>query len=65
MGRAGGGIGPDTSIGLIPIPAVFFYYAIFFGFGTLYFSADDRDGRVGRRWWIALPLALLFAFPVG
>ena len=40
--------GPDTSTGLLPIPHVFAYYAIFFGFGAAYFGFDDRSGRVGE-----------------
>ena len=39
--------GPDGSSGLLPIPHVLAYYAIFFGFGALYFGYDDRTGRVG------------------
>ena len=57
--------GPDTSIGLIPIPTVMIYYAIFFGFGAIYFDTDDQDGRMGKEWRVALPLALFVAFPVG
>jgi hypothetical protein len=64
MGAVGLGFGPDTSVGLLPIPHVFLYYAIFFGFGVLYFEADDRAGRVGRGWRWCLPLALLLVFPV-
>ncbi len=65
MGQAGNSFGPDTSIGLIPLPAVLAYYAIFFGFGALYFDADDHEGRVGRWWWIALPVSFFLVFPVG
>ncbi|MCO6454161.1 MAG: acyltransferase family protein [Pirellulaceae bacterium] len=57
--------GPDTSIGLVPLPAVFTYYAIFFGYGALYFGADDREATVGRGFWWTLPIALLILFPVG
>lgn len=57
--------GPDTSVGLLPLPHILFYYAIFFGFGALYFLSDDDGARVGR-WWVAmLPLALLILFPIG
>ena len=51
--------GPDTSTGLLPIPHVFAYYAIFFGFGALYFGFDDGSGRVGERWWLPLSIGLL------
>lgn len=65
MGAAGTGFGPDTSIGLLPIPQVFLYYTVFFAFGILYYEADDAAGRVGRGWRWVLPLALLVVFPLG
>jgi surface polysaccharide O-acyltransferase-like enzyme len=57
--------GPDTSGGVLPIPHVLAYYAIFFGFGALYFGFDDLSGRVGRKWWIPLSIGLLVVFPMG
>ncbi|HWE37776.1 MAG TPA: acyltransferase family protein [Isosphaeraceae bacterium] len=57
--------GPDTSGGLLPIPHVFAYYAIFFGFGAAYFGCDDRSGRVGERWWLPLAIGLLVILPLG
>ena len=57
--------GPDTSTGLLPIPHVLAYYAIFFGFGALYFGSDDRSGRVGERWWLPLSIGLLVVLPLG
>ena len=57
--------GPDTSTGLLPIPHVFAYYAIFFGFGVLYYNFDDRYGRVGERWWLPLAIGLLVILPLG
>ncbi len=57
--------GPDTSTGLLPIPHVFAYYAIFFGFGAAYFGFDDRSGRVGERWWLPLSVGLLVILPLG
>lgn len=57
--------GPDASIGLLPIPSVLGYYAIFFFFGVIYWDLDDRDGRLGRRWYVMLPLALLVVLPIG
>jgi hypothetical protein len=57
--------GPDTSTGLLPIPHVFAYYALFFGFGTAYFGFDDRSGRVGERWWLPLSVGLLVILPLG
>ena len=61
----GGGFGPDTSLGLVPIPHVLFYYIIFFGFGALYFDSGDREGKLGRWWKFTLPLALGVVFPLG
>ena len=57
--------GPDTSSGLLPVPQVLFYYAIFFGFGALYFDCQDDSGRLGKRWYITLPFALFVLFPLG
>ncbi len=57
--------GPDSSIGLLPIPSVLAYYAIFSFFGVLYWDVDDTDGRLGRGWAISLPIALLIVFPIG
>ncbi|MCP3904314.1 MAG: acyltransferase family protein [Planctomycetes bacterium] len=53
------GFGPDTSAGLVPRPHVLAHYAIFFGFGALMFGSPGAAERLGRRWWIQLPLALL------
>ncbi len=44
--------GPDTSTGLLPIPHVFAYYAIFFGFGALYIRIR-RPVRSRRRAMVA------------
>ena len=65
MARTPGAFGPDTSIGLLPFPAVFGYYALFFGFGVLYFDADDRDVAVGRGFWWMLTAAAILLFPLG
>lgn len=52
------GFGPDTSTGLVPMPHVLGYYAVFFGFGALVYSRHGAADRLGRGWWITLPLAL-------
>ena len=65
MGINSLGFGPDTSVGLIPQPHILLYYGMFFGFGALYFDCDDPKGRLGRWWWIALPLALFVILPFG
>lgn len=57
--------GPETSAGLLPIPHVFAYYAIFFGFGALYYGYDDRGDRVGARWWLPLSVGLFLVLPAG
>jgi hypothetical protein len=57
--------GPDTSAGILPIPHVLAYYAIFFGFGALYYGCDDRSDRVGRYWWLPLAIGLFVVFPLG
>ena len=65
MGHDRQAFGPDTSIGLIPMPAVLAYYAIFFTFGALYSDARDDAGTLGRRWPITLPLAAFVLLPIG
>jgi peptidoglycan/LPS O-acetylase OafA/YrhL len=64
-GGATPSFGPDTSTGPLPIPHVFAYYAIFFGFGTLDFKFDDGSARIGRRWWLPLAIGLLVILPLG
>ncbi len=64
MGLLFPNFGPDTSAGLVPMPQVMFYYAIFFFFGAIYFDCDNEKGRVGRWWRITLPIALLVIFPI-
>ncbi len=56
--------GPDTSDGLLPMPHVLLFYAIFFGFGALYYDVGDKTGRVGRWYWLSLPVALFVVFPL-
>jgi peptidoglycan/LPS O-acetylase OafA/YrhL len=57
--------GPDTSPGILPLPHVLFFYAIFFAYGALYFDCDDSADRVGKWWPLTLPIGLLVIFPVG
>lgn len=57
-GGAVAGFGADTSSGLIPVPHVLAYYAIFFGFGGLLYGSAGAAVRLGRGWWIQLPVAL-------
>ena len=65
MGLVVPSFGPDTSLGLLPMPHILLYYALFFFFGALYFDCDDPDGRVGKWWWLALPVGLFIVFPLG
>ena len=65
MGLSGPFFGPDESTGILPKPHLLLYYGIFFGFGALYFDADDEEGRLGRRWWLLLPAGLFLALPIG
>ncbi|MEM9644454.1 MAG: acyltransferase family protein [Planctomycetota bacterium] len=60
-----GSFGPDASVGLLPLPSVLIYYAIFFFFGALYWEMDDSQGQLGSWWKAGLPFALLFVFPIG
>ena len=57
--------GADVYSGFLPMPHVLLYYCIFFGFGALYYDCDDRDGKVGKWWWLALPTGLFIVFPLG
>ena len=59
-----GSFGPEPSIGLLPIPSVLGYYAIFFFFGAIYWDMDDPRGQLGRWWFFSLPLALLVVLPI-
>ena len=65
MGTVIPSFGPETSIGLIPQPHLLLYYGIFFAFGALYFDCKDDDGRLGRWWFLSLPLAIFIVLPVG
>lgn len=55
--------GPDTSSGLLPMPHVLAYYAVFFGFGALYY--DYQEAAEVRGWWLRLIVGLLVVFPLG
>ena len=57
--------GPETSSSLLPPLPLLIYYAVFFGFGAVYFDSEDQNGSLGRRWPVTLPLALLLVYPIG
>ncbi len=65
MGFGNGEFGPDTSMGIIPMPHVLAYYAIFFFFGALYFDSNDETCALGSSWRWLLPATLLVVFPLG
>ena len=51
--------GTDTYTGLLPAPHVLAYYGVFFAFGAIYFGHNEGGVRIGRRWQLTLPLALV------
>lgn len=63
MARGYGFIGPDTSMGLLPMPWVLWYYAVFFAFGCLlYMNGGER--YLGYHWKLGLALGLLVLCPL-
>lgn len=64
MGFGNGEFGPDTSMGIVPMPHVLAYYILFFFGGVFLFDCRDQLARIGRGWRWSLPLALLVVFPV-
>ena len=64
MGLFGPAFGPDTSMGILPQPHVLLYYSLFFTFGCLYFESSDVEGRLGKWWWLTLPVALAVLLPL-
>ncbi|HCN76009.1 MAG TPA: hypothetical protein DIT13_02295 [Verrucomicrobiales bacterium] len=65
MAQAGQNFGPETSSSILPPAHLLAYYAVFFGFGALWHDSMDTAGRLGRCWWLTLPLALLLVYPAG
>lgn len=63
MTRAYPLFGPVSSLGLIPISSVLFYYAIFYGFGATIYHFGDAG--IARQWRLKLALALFILFPTG
>ncbi|MEN9677133.1 MAG: Glucans biosynthesis protein [Verrucomicrobiota bacterium] len=60
----GSPFGPDTSMGIVPMPHVLLYYVLFFFFGVFYFDCDDRIGQLGSSWRWSLPITMLVIFPL-
>lgn len=65
MGRGMPSFGPDTGAGVLPIPQVLIYYGVFFGFGALYYDANDVKGELGKWWRVTLPAAIIILLPLG
>ena len=60
------GFGPETSAGILPMPHVFGYFAVFFGFGALAAAIPQAMHGLGRGWWLTLPVAcLIFPYALG
>lgn len=57
--------GPDTSTGILPVPHILAFYAVFFGFGALLFGSDGGFAGQSRRWWLPLSIAVLVVLPLG
>lgn len=54
--------GADTSAVIMPSFPILGYYATFFFFGVVYFLSNDSQ-KLGRNFWITLPLAFLVILP--
>jgi len=57
--------GPDTALGLLPVPHLFLFYACFFWFGAATYAAEGAETALGARWQAVLPLSLGLLFPLG
>ena len=57
-------LGPDTSIGLIPMPHVFIYYLFFFVVGALIYKAGTLDAAPTKGWIAELTIATALCFPL-
>ena len=57
-------VGPDTSIGLLPMPHVFIYYLFFFFIGALIYKAGTMDAAPTKSWIAELIIANAVCFPL-
>jgi len=57
-------LGPDTSVGLLPMPHVFIYYLFFFVVGALIFKAGTLDAAPTKGWIAELTIATSLCFPL-
>jgi len=53
-----GGYGPDTSLGILPLPHMLVFYACFYFFGVATFAEEGLGTRLGRHWHLLLPTAI-------
>lgn len=56
--------GPESYTGLFIPTHLLLYYAVFFGFGVLYFHYKDEKITVHRGWWLSLPFSLCIIYPL-
>jgi peptidoglycan/LPS O-acetylase OafA/YrhL len=54
--------GPDTALGLVPVPHLFLFYGCFFWFGAATYAAEGAEMLLGRRWPVLMPAALFLFF---
>jgi len=60
MGQSMSGFfGPDTSFGLLPMPHLLLFYGCFYFFGVATFAAEGMQTRLGARWPLVLPSAVV------
>ena len=57
--------GPDTALGLLPLPHLLLYYGCFFWFGASTYVSEGQETRLGKHWKLVLPLACLVVLPAG
>lgn len=62
-GGMGPAFGPDTAVGLFPLPRILAHYAVFYFFGCLLYLTVGSQQRLGRKWFLLLPLAIIVTFP--
>jgi peptidoglycan/LPS O-acetylase OafA/YrhL len=60
MGQSMSGFfGPDTSFGIVPLPHLLVFYGCFYFFGVATYAAEGMETRLGARWPLLLPLAVI------
>jgi peptidoglycan/LPS O-acetylase OafA/YrhL len=60
MGQSMSGFfGPDTSFGILPLPHLLIFYGCFYFFGAATFAAEGMETRLGDRWPLLVPAAVV------